>query len=99
MRNQTPILALAAAYIEHGFTKNAFARNAEGVSIDSVSPEAESWCLLGALNAAIANRPIGGLVLLDVLSDIVGGNLVTFNDSASGPEEILLALSEAASRE
>ncbi len=99
MKDQTPLLALAAAYIDAGWTQKAYARRQDGTACDSVSLDAVCWCLIGALNAAINTRPIGGLVLLDVLSEVVKGNLVTFNDNALNHAEILEALSEAACRE
>ena len=44
-------LLRARGLIEQGWTKGAMARNVDGESVSSYSPDACQWCLLGAIDA------------------------------------------------
>ena len=46
---QAVIFRKAAMFIKKGFTKAAFARNAEGKTVDYTRPEACSFCTAGAI--------------------------------------------------
>lgn len=48
------LLREARGYVERDWTQNAFARNAEGIPVDSTSRDAVCWCAVGAMNRAAA---------------------------------------------
>jgi hypothetical protein len=52
MSKTSDVLNLAADYIDRGWTQGALARRKNGARADPNSPDAVSWCALGAIQRA-----------------------------------------------
>jgi hypothetical protein len=96
-------LALAAAYIEAGWTKHSYARDAEGGLASPTGAEACEWCLMGGVMAASQELYDWGSdewkqathETWNRMRDIAGTGAVRFNDAATDKEQVLNLISEA----
>jgi hypothetical protein len=84
------------------WTKGAYARDEEGVSISCKSPEAVQFCSLGAIERCYPNNPFPIMNKLDAVIKSKYGNeerrygLVTFNDAPETTyEQVIEVLKEA----
>jgi hypothetical protein len=61
---------------ESKWTKGAYARDSEGYGVPPSSPDAVSWCLMGAVEHCYGTLndivPILLLILVDTISGIIG---------------------------
>jgi hypothetical protein len=81
------IIRRARQRIRRGWTQNAYARDRDGVTVDSNSPEASCWCVMGALGEDVADFFAQPDVVVSVycrlhrlceVSDIAEENTITF---------------------
>jgi hypothetical protein len=79
-------------YAQKGWCRGAFARNSRGVAVSAHSPDATSWCLLGACYAA--GEP--GMALW-LRGASIWNNVSIWNDHTPGRtrEEVVMALALA----
>ncbi len=100
MTDVADILNAAADLLEPegAWTKNANARNAGGGLVSTRSPEACSWCVLGALDAVTADVPgwRSAPAWRRLERHLEIGNLSAWNDSQPNSKPVVAALRAAA---
>lgn len=89
------ILLRARARVERGWTQEAFARKASGVSTHPAHEDACSWCLEGATFQLTRIDHLAAA--RDALRDVVGTtDLALWNDTSERTkEEVLVAIDAA----
>lgn len=85
-------LTEARKLLEKGWTKNAYARNANGVSVEEDNPNACSFCVRGALNRAYASLETHLLVGRVVKARTGGLWLHLWNDAPGRTQGEVLAM-------
>lgn len=94
------ILKNTRAKIEEGWTQGGRARDAEDFRCLPTSPQAVSWCVLGAMD--VTTRDVGSQETLDtarVLTAVLprkGDNLVSYNDHEKTTKKKMLTLFDRA---
>ncbi len=104
MTNVADILRSAADLLEPegAWTKGASARNAEGGSVSPRSPDACSWCVLGALDVVTVDVPpeLFWRALLGLEQHLERhleiGNLAAWNDEQPNSKPVVAVLRAAA---
>lgn len=92
MATKNEILSLAAAHIEKGWCRGENAKTKNGEATNPWSEDAQKWCVLGSLDAAIEE-----LGLLTSGHQLLGhNNPVTFNDCEAKSKKDILAILSAA---
>ena len=92
------VLKGARRRIERGWCQLAPARNARGLRVSSIAPEAACWCLTGALHAAdeldVVER-VRGITPVDRVFEAIGiapVSLPAWNDCSERTQEQVLAV-------
>lgn len=89
---QLVTLGRAIALIEKGWTKGAYARDAENVNVDENDPSACSWCIQGALYRAGAGTEMQEAVE-SAVETLTGAEYIhVFNDAPERTKEEVLEL-------
>lgn len=92
---------------EFGWTQHAYARRADGLSVDAGSPEAKCYCAYGAFLGIYEPGSRDRWALCRLKEDAFGilsarvphGNLVNWNDAPDRKKEDVIELFEAAIKE
>jgi TolB-like protein len=87
------VLKAARELIAKYWTQGDFARNAEGLRVDTRSKDATSWCVMGAIHKS-AETFTESMEAISFLQEKVTGNVMRFNDSHTHVE-VLAALDKA----
>lgn len=91
MNMPNKILGRSLELIEAGWTQGTYARNAAGIPVPSVSPEACSWCSAGATYRAALDlsADFGALREADgALHKAMGNYATAFNDTHTKAEVV-----------
>lgn len=92
MATKNEILSLAAAHIEKGWCRGGYAKTKNGEATNSWNKDAQKWCLLGSLNAAIDE-----LGMQASAHKLLGhNNPAVFNDCEAKSKKDILAILSAA---
>ena len=102
MKTAKEVLLTAADIVEKGWTQGVFATNAFGKGVPVESPEACSFCVLGALDKA-AETGIGEMAWREaekaLFRTVRSPSLPAWNDAPERTQaEVVAALREAASK-
>lgn len=99
------LLLEATKVLESGWTKGAYARDAEGKGVVSISNSAVSWCALGALEKVASSLPHReqSKAVNNAISRLRGflgtcgcSSIAKFNDEAKNKEVVIGVLKKAA---
>jgi hypothetical protein len=89
--------------VEKGWVQGAFAKKADGETCESANPEACCFCFAGAAINATSDELPGEArwyTLARTLEAVVGGSLITFNDTEGRTQhEVLAAIDMAIEKE
>ena len=100
-------LRVARAYVSHGWTQGAEARDRAGNRSDSDRPDARMWCVLGAAFAAVGARSAAWRIeagrdgyeierVLDHVLELPHGRVAAWNDAPERRKaDVLAAYDEA----
>lgn len=89
---QLVTLDRAIALVERGWTKHAYARDAEGGNVDESAASACSWCIQGALFRAGAGTEVQEAVEEEVATRTGAEYIHEFNDAPERTKEEVLEL-------
>lgn len=90
----TALLIRARGFIERGWSRGTYARDANGSIVPPHSPKAVCWCAVGALIAVGVHTPHPARNRL-LAAIRTGESLSTFNDRQETVEPVLAAFDRA----